>query len=431
MSYSKLLRWYPKAWREENGDVFLGMLEDDAAARGATKPGFSEAWSIRVHGLAERASYKVALFFAVLALIASSAPGVVIFTERLVTGYDFVTVSPALVISTVLAPGIGVAASGLSIVTLLLSTRHLTVGAAAIATTLFVTGAIASSTASVLVDRTGMLQLVCGASLAVALTVVLASRWGSLRVVPWRWAASAGLGILGGALWSARLSESSATIPLGIAGGIALILFIGGTRAITPGPGEQSTREVPRAVVDIPRLRRLAWAAGASGTIGGLCLALHEFNLIPSGDWGTWNLVLAAIAPAPTAIAAGAHSAARLGNVARWSAALWCLGLAVLALGFALGPASTYPQQVLGAALVALATTLPLTALWRGSSNRTAWLGLLLALCSTPFLFFAAQQIYVVMPFVCGGLAIWASSRLRGQRPASEQAPDPGNAVPV
>lgn len=431
MTYTKLIRWYPRAWREENGEVFLGMLEDDAAARGATKPGFAEAWSIRGHGLAERASSKVALVLAFLALVASSAPGAVIFTERLVTGYDFVSISPALVITTVLAPGAGVAASGLSIVTLLLSTRQLTVSAAAIATMLFVTGAIACSTASVLVDHTRTLQLVCGASLAVALTVVLASRWGSLRVVPWRWAASAGVGILGGSLWSARLSEPSAVIPLGVAGGIVLILFIGGTRAIAPGSGEQSTRVLPHTVGDIPHLRRLTWAAGASATIGGLCLAVHEFNLVSGGDWSTWNLVLAAIAPAPAAIAVGAYSAARLGNVARWSAALWSLGLVVLALGFALGPASTYPQQVLGAALVSLATTLPLTALWRGTSVRTIWLALLLAICSTPLLFFAAQQIYVVMPFVCGGLAIWACSRLRGQRPTSRQAPGPGNAVPV
>jgi len=54
--FRALLRWYPPAWRERHGAVLLATLLDDAEARGLERPAAADAWSIRVHGAAERAT---------------------------------------------------------------------------------------------------------------------------------------------------------------------------------------------------------------------------------------------------------------------------------------------------------------------------------------------------------------------------------------
>lgn len=52
----RLLRWYPRAWRERHGAVLLGTLEEHAEVRGRPVLTRADAWSVRVHGVAERLS---------------------------------------------------------------------------------------------------------------------------------------------------------------------------------------------------------------------------------------------------------------------------------------------------------------------------------------------------------------------------------------
>ncbi|MEJ5946977.1 hypothetical protein WDZ17_16910 [Pseudokineococcus basanitobsidens] len=65
----RLLRWYPRAWRREHGAVLLGLLAEQAADRGR---GLSagEAWSMRLHGIAEWFTPRAGAVLAVGGLLA-------------------------------------------------------------------------------------------------------------------------------------------------------------------------------------------------------------------------------------------------------------------------------------------------------------------------------------------------------------------------
>ena len=71
-----LLRWYPRSWRQRHGDVMLATLLDDAEARGRETPTRADAWSIRAHGLAERATPRAAAAVAAVgaAIVALAVP---------------------------------------------------------------------------------------------------------------------------------------------------------------------------------------------------------------------------------------------------------------------------------------------------------------------------------------------------------------------
>ncbi len=69
--YRRLLRWYPRTWREENGDVLIGTALDAAEAEGRRRPRASEAWTLRLSGLGQRLDSRTALVFALSALALS------------------------------------------------------------------------------------------------------------------------------------------------------------------------------------------------------------------------------------------------------------------------------------------------------------------------------------------------------------------------
>jgi len=98
----RLLRWYPRTWRETNGPVLLATMEeqwDDQARRG-DPVGLSvrEAWSLRLHGGAERLSPGAGAVLAAAGAVVMLA-GTVLF---------FAPWSPALSTAAVtLAVGVG------------------------------------------------------------------------------------------------------------------------------------------------------------------------------------------------------------------------------------------------------------------------------------------------------------------------------------
>lgn len=77
----RVLRWYPAAWRRQHGAVLLATLEELAEDRGGPALSRREAWSMRVHGAAERLSVRMGA-----ALTLAGAVVAVLGTVGLVTG---------------------------------------------------------------------------------------------------------------------------------------------------------------------------------------------------------------------------------------------------------------------------------------------------------------------------------------------------------
>ncbi|MCJ1682827.1 hypothetical protein [Rathayibacter sp. VKM Ac-2928] len=52
--FRRALRWYPAAWRDEHGEVLLGILLDEADDRGHRGPGIGQRTTLAVGGLRHR-----------------------------------------------------------------------------------------------------------------------------------------------------------------------------------------------------------------------------------------------------------------------------------------------------------------------------------------------------------------------------------------
>ena len=79
--YGRLLRWYPHSWRVRNGAVMLATLEQDAAERGLSRPSRADVWSLRSHGLGERATPRVAAVFAAVSALAFAGAVALLLTS--------------------------------------------------------------------------------------------------------------------------------------------------------------------------------------------------------------------------------------------------------------------------------------------------------------------------------------------------------------
>src|SRR5690606_15600149 len=75
--FHRLLRWYPRAWRDRNGDVLLATMLDDAERAGRPGPTPGERLSALGHGLGTRLDGRVALGAALAALAAAAASGAI------------------------------------------------------------------------------------------------------------------------------------------------------------------------------------------------------------------------------------------------------------------------------------------------------------------------------------------------------------------
>lgn len=74
--FARLLRWYPKGWRDRNGEVLLGAMLDEADRQGRDRPTGAERWSAIVHGLGARLDVRLALVCAVAALLVAALAGI-------------------------------------------------------------------------------------------------------------------------------------------------------------------------------------------------------------------------------------------------------------------------------------------------------------------------------------------------------------------
>ncbi len=70
-AFSRLLRWYPRTWRDEHGQALMGMLLDDADHAGRQRPTAADTRAAIVHGLATRLGYGAALTWATVGMLAA------------------------------------------------------------------------------------------------------------------------------------------------------------------------------------------------------------------------------------------------------------------------------------------------------------------------------------------------------------------------
>lgn len=114
--YERLLRWYPRDWRETHGEVFLALLQDDDDAAGRTRPSRADAWSARVRGTAEHLTPTAGWVLATAGAAASLVSLVLVFAqlggdgggEPPSTGWEVLTTPTALaqLLATAAAPAL-------------------------------------------------------------------------------------------------------------------------------------------------------------------------------------------------------------------------------------------------------------------------------------------------------------------------------------
>lgn len=74
--FRRLLRWYPKSWRDSNGEVFVATLMEAAEHDGRAAPAPADVWGAALHGTGARLTARLALVLSIVALVLSVAAGV-------------------------------------------------------------------------------------------------------------------------------------------------------------------------------------------------------------------------------------------------------------------------------------------------------------------------------------------------------------------
>ncbi len=74
--FQRLLRWYPRSWRDRNGEILLSTLRDMAEQDGRTAPTAGETLSAVLHGTAARLDRRFALVAALGGVACAAAAGI-------------------------------------------------------------------------------------------------------------------------------------------------------------------------------------------------------------------------------------------------------------------------------------------------------------------------------------------------------------------
>ena len=70
-AFRRLLRWYPRAWRNEHGQALIGMLLEDADHHGRQRPTAADTRAAIIHGLATHLNPRTALIWATAGMLAA------------------------------------------------------------------------------------------------------------------------------------------------------------------------------------------------------------------------------------------------------------------------------------------------------------------------------------------------------------------------
>lgn len=74
--FRRLLRWYPRSWRDSNGEIFVATLMEAAEHDGRAAPAPADVWGAVLHGTGARLTARLALVLSIVALALSVAAGV-------------------------------------------------------------------------------------------------------------------------------------------------------------------------------------------------------------------------------------------------------------------------------------------------------------------------------------------------------------------
>ncbi|MBF4549419.1 hypothetical protein [Pseudoclavibacter sp. VKM Ac-2888] len=431
MSYESLLRWYPKAWRDDNGAVYLAILEDDAKARGRSRPGFGEAWTIRLHGLTERATFKFAFVCAVLAFLSFSAPMVATMPERLSAGAVFISVTPALIAAVLVSRVLATGAFALAVVAALVRARRISASTALLAVSALLfcaaTYGVDFAVVNFIGDSPGLILDVIrvGGPVAAAIGVAVVvndilNRWTPSAL---RWSISLVAGSLVAFLWSVAVLQQSAALPLAA---VALLCVMFTLFANSHGRSAQNPIAMSGATSSHSQrtaMRRFARAATFSGLVGGICLIAHDFNLTWADPWSASVLVVGALSPVPLVVTGGMLCRPLVGAVIHAASVLCWSGLVVLSAALASGPGMTTVQLLLASVLMMAGIALPFGRLLQRGRFVSICVSLGLGATAGLLVGTGVQQVLQVAPFVSAGAALWAFAWLQRQRAETNATP--------
>lgn len=343
-TYQRLLRWYPVSWRRVNGAVVLDTLEEHADAQGHTRPTRGEAWSIRSHGLAERATPTVIVWVACVALLMCLVPAIMLVSGAAVVGpwMDAARVTVqflgALLVSVAAGAMLvraGVIHAEAALVALAAAVPAWLLGALTVASwSVGFDEADAGATRSWFGSATGTLLICAWAVGAAALLPVAFAMLGAVRSRTARITSSAGLSVTG----ALALGVTAATF-VGLIVGAAAVLIVASIqlRGLVPARAPQ---EHERSLVLTPTKRRIIVASSAAAAVLGVGCAVFALT---GSSWAP------AVGDSTTAM--------RVGILAGALVAIVTVGAGAAALLPRMGRIVLGPALALVAALLALASS--------------------------------------------------------------------------
>ncbi|MEC5178996.1 hypothetical protein [Arthrobacter sp. CG_A4] len=441
--YTRLLRWYPRSWRKEHGSIVLDSLEQHAGDRGVARPTSREAWSLRAHGLGERATHRWAAGFAAAALVAYiGATGLLLSNASFLPGAGLVQL--------LFAVFIGPLALALSAVVLLHRAGRLSAPAAlstaASALPAFGFAALAAASWAAGFDEAdaGLGRSWFGTSTLLFLvlawctgTICLAAPLSSVlskgRSLPSRFMQSTVLAaplalILGALTLRAQIIGTLGSVVLLV---VALRKSTSTHPAAPRGAARAAVRSSPpRPVAAWSRQGDAAAGAAALVTVivglGCAVFALTGSNWAPMVTDSThaMNLGLAAgaLAAIPATIAAGIMLTPRFGAVMRWSALICCASLLLEAAAQLLGAGHTtqWPLTLAAATLMGFAIALPFGRLLPGGRSLRLGVTVMLGLAGSTIGLNVVTMAAFIAPLAAAVLVVWSLTRLAASssRPA-------------
>lgn len=449
--HERLLRWYPKPWRDEHGRFMLDTLEERAGDRGMVRPSLAEAWSIRSHGLGERVTQRWAVMCSAMSLAAFVVAAAILFSDAL-------TFPGASTVRTVLAVFIGPLALAFAAIVLLLRKGQLTapasMWAAVLAAPAFALTALASESWALgfqesdagdgrswfgsatlvfipLAWLAGSLALLAPVSTLVSRELPLPARRLVAVIVSALLSVVVGVMVIAGQMFG------------GLAAAAVLVASaLAGRRSVPAARPVSRPAALPSAERSRPQARPDAINRSGYAKIGAAAL----FSLVPGigsaafaltgSAWAgiAWvdgirdsthamgfGLAAGALVAIPAVAAFGVVMRQRFGPALGWSAVLVCTGLVVVAAAQFLGNGHRlqWPLILAAAVLVGFALAVPLGRIMSAKPAlrlaATGGLGLAGSLIGVYFVMAAA----FIVPLGAVVLLVWSLRCLSGgARPA-------------
>lgn len=421
----------------------LDSLEQHASDRGMARPSVQEAWSLRAHGLGERATPRWAAGFAATALIAYVGATALLLTNSIfLAGAGFARL--------VLAVFIGPLALALSAVILLhragrlsapaaLSTAASAVPACGFAALTAASWSVGFEEADAGLGRswfgssTLLFLILAWIAGTICLVAPVESVLSKRRALPIRLVRSTALAAPLALILVALTLMAQLIGTLGAV--VLLVIALRPSRANYPSARRDTVRAAARSSPPISAAawtRRRAAPAGAAALVtitaglGCSLFALTGSNWAPTVNDSThaMNLGLAAgaLAAIPATIAAGTVLTPRFGSVMRWSTLLCCASLIVVAAAQFLGAGhpNQWPLILAAATLMGFAAALPFGRLIPGGRTLrigvTAMFGFAGLIVGLSLVTMAA----FIAPLAATALLVWSMTRpsAQGKQPS-------------